>query len=139
MKGKYKAIIALVLILILLPLTLLMTIAHWLPTLAGIWLPQGTRIAMEASPRLTRGAIIVPDLRYLAGDCELAIIKDATLSHPQRWRLHLNELNLNVDCISKIPLDNSTSAAPRTLSEWQSLLPKSLLTIDRVNVSQLKK
>lgn len=135
MKGKYKAIIALVLILILLPLTLLMTIAHWLPTLAGIWLPQGTRIAMEASPRLTRGAIIVPDLRYLAGDCELAIIKDATLSHPQRWRLHLNELNLNVDCISKIPLDNSTPAAPRTLSEWQSLLPESLLTIDRVNVS----
>ena len=135
MKGKYKAIIALVLILILLPLTLLMTIAHWLPTLAGIWLPQGTRIAMEASPRFKRGAIIVPDLRYLAGDCELATIKDATLSHPQRWRIHLDELNLNVDCISKIPLDQSAPAAPRTLNEWQSLLPESLITIDRVNVT----
>ncbi|TNV19470.1 YdbH family protein [Buttiauxella sp. B2] len=135
MKGKYKAIIALVLILILLPLTLLMTIAHWLPTLAGIWLPQGTKIAMEASPRFTRGAIIVPDLRYLAGDCELATIKDATLSHPQRWRLHLDQLNLNVDCISKIPLDSSAPAAPRTLNEWQSLLPESLLTIDRVNIT----
>ncbi|RJT24110.1 YdbH family protein [Buttiauxella izardii] len=135
MKGKYKAIIALVLILILLPLTLLMTIAHWLPTLAGIWLPQGTRIAMEASPRLSRGAILVPDLRYLAGDCELATLKDATLSHPKRWRIHLDTLNLNVDCLSKIPLDQSGPAAPRSLQEWQSLLPESLLTIDRVNVT----
>jgi len=135
MKGKYKAIIALVLILILLPLTLLMTIAHWLPTLAGIWLPQGTRIAMEASPRFARGAILVPDLRYLAGDCELATLKDATLSHPKRWRIHLNTLNLNVDCLSKIPSDASAPAAPRSLQEWQSLLPESLLTIDRVNVT----
>lgn len=44
MKGKFKAIIALALILILFPLALLMTIAHWLPTLAGIWLPQGTQL-----------------------------------------------------------------------------------------------
>ncbi|MEW7315086.1 YdbH family protein [Buttiauxella gaviniae] len=135
MKGKYKAIIALGLILILLPLTLLMTIAHWLPTLAGIWLPQGTRIAMEASPRFTRGAVVVPDLRYLAGDCELATLKDATLSHPQRWRVHIDELNLNVDCLSKIPLDQSGPAAPRSLAEWQSLLPESLLTIDKVNIT----
>jgi hypothetical protein len=135
MKGKYKAIIALVLILILLPLTLLMTIAYWLPTLAGIWLPQGTKIAMEASPRFTRGAIIVPDLRYFAGNCELATIKGATLSHPQRWRLHLNELNLNVDCVSELPVDSSAPAAPRTVKQWQSLLPESLLTIDKVNIT----
>lgn len=135
MKGKFKAIIALALILILFPLALLMTIAHWLPTLAGIWLPQGTRIAMESSPRFTRGAVIVPDLRYLAGDCELANIKDATLSHPKRWRIHLDTLNLNVDCLSKIPLNQSGPAAPRTLAEWQSLLPESLLTIDRVNIT----
>lgn len=40
MKGKYKAAIALLLLLFLVPLTLLMT-------LAGIWLPVGTRIAFE--------------------------------------------------------------------------------------------
>lgn len=39
MKGKYKAAIALVLVLVLLPLTLLLTLTHWVPTLAGIWLP----------------------------------------------------------------------------------------------------
>lgn len=135
MKGKYKAIIALILILILLPLALLQTVASWLPTLAGVWLPQGTRIALEKSPRLSRGAVIIPDLRYLAEDCELASLKDATLSHPSRWRLHVNELNINPDCISKIPGDNSDPAAPRTLAEWQSLLPRTLLTIDKVNVA----
>ncbi|MCT4703924.1 YdbH family protein [Enterobacteriaceae bacterium H20N1] len=135
MKGKYKAIIALALLFILLPLALLLTIANWLPTLAGIWLPQGTRIAMEASPRLSRGAIIIPDLRYLAGDCELANLRNARLSHPSRWRLHLNELTLNPDCISKIPLDDAAPAAPRTLAEWQSMLPNTLVTIDKLNVT----
>lgn len=135
MKGRYKAIAALVLILILFPLALLSTVANWLPTLAGIWLPQGTRIAMESSPRLNRGAVIIPDLRYFAGDCELANLKDATLSHPSRWRIHINELNLNPECISKIPLDSSGPAAPRTLAQWQSMLPFTLLTIDKVNVT----
>lgn len=135
MKGKYKAIIAFALMLILLPLTLLLTIANWLPTLAGIWLPQGTQIAMEASPRLSRGAIIIPDLRYLAGECELANLKNARLSHPSRWRLHVNELTLNPGCISKIPADDSSPAAPRTLAQWQSMLPYTLLTIDKVNVT----
>lgn len=36
MKGKYKALVALVLLIILLPLTLLMTLGLWVPTLAGI-------------------------------------------------------------------------------------------------------
>ncbi|VTP68971.1 Uncharacterised protein [Leclercia adecarboxylata] len=47
MRGKYKAAIALLLLIILLPLTLLLTLAQWVPTLAGIWLPAGTRIAFE--------------------------------------------------------------------------------------------
>lgn len=135
MKGKYKAALALLLALILLPLSLLLTVAHWLPTLAGIWLPQGTRIAMEASPRLHNGAIVIPDLRYLAGECELASLKDATLSHPSRWRLHLAALNLNPDCISKIPAEDSAPAAPRTLEEWQKMLPNTWLTIDQLNVT----
>lgn len=132
MKGKYKAILALLLTLILLSLALMLTVANWLPTLVGIWLPQGTRIAMEASPRLSRGAVIIPDLRYLAGDCELANVKNARLSHPDRWRLQLHELTLNPDCISKIPPDNSGPAAPRTLAEWQSMLPNTLVTVDKL-------
>ncbi len=72
MKGKYKAAIALVLVLVLLPLTLLLTLTHWVPTLAGIWLPVGTRISLQESPRLTRSALLIPDLRYLVGDRELA-------------------------------------------------------------------
>lgn len=135
MKGKYKAALALLLALILLPLSLLLTLAHWLPTLAGIWLPQGTRIAMEASPRLHNGAIVIPDLRYLAGECELANLRDATLSHPSRWRLQVAELNLNPDCISKIPQDDASPAAPRTLEEWQRMLPNTCLTIDKLNVT----
>ena len=37
MKGKYKAVLALLLLLILVPLTLVMTLGLWVPTLVGIW------------------------------------------------------------------------------------------------------
>ncbi len=85
MLGKYKAVLALLLLIILVPLTLLMTLGLWVPTLAGIWLPLGTRIALDESPRITRKGLIIPDLRYLVGDCQLAHITNASLSHPSRW------------------------------------------------------
>lgn len=135
MRGKYKAAIALLLLIVLLPLTLLLTLAQWVPTLAGIWLPAGTRIAFEKSPRLTRNALVIADLRYLVDDCEIARIEDATLSHPSRWKIDIAGLDLNSACLSKIPASESTPAAPRTLAEWQSLLPNTWLTIDRLTLS----
>lgn len=135
MRGKYKAAIALLLLIVLLPLTLLLTLAQWVPTLAGIWLPAGTRIAFEKSPRLTRNALVIADLRYLVDDCEIARVEDATLSHPSRWKIDIAGLDLNSACLSKIPASEPTPAAPRTLAEWQSLLPNTWLTIDRLTLS----
>jgi len=135
MRGKYKAAIALLLLFILLPLTLLMTLAQWVPTLAGIWLPVGTRIAFEKSPRLTRNQIIIPDLRYLVEDCEIARVENATLSHPSRWKLDIGALDLNTACLSKLPQAEQANTAPKTLAEWQSMLPNTWLTIDRLTLS----
>ncbi|MEX0532491.1 YdbH family protein [Raoultella terrigena] len=135
MKGKYKAAIALVLALLLLPLALLSTLTHWVPTLAGIWLPAGTRISLNDSPRLTRTALRIPDLRYMVGDCELAKVTNAQLSHPSRWRLHLDELDINSVCLSKLPESEPAPGAPRTLAEWQSMLPYSWLTIENLRLS----
>lgn len=73
MLGKYKAVLALLLLIILVPLTLLMTLGLWVPTLAGIWLPLGTRIALDESPRITRKGLIIPDLRYLVEIVSLRI------------------------------------------------------------------
>ncbi|VED51179.1 Putative uncharacterized protein ydbH [Raoultella terrigena] len=117
MKGKYKAAIALVLALLLLPLALLSTLTHWVPTLAGIWLPAGTRISLNDSPRLTRTALRIPDLRYMVGDCELAKVTNAQLSHPSRWRLHLDELDINSVCLSKLP---ESEPAPARRAPWRS-------------------
>ena len=116
MKGKYKAALALLLLFVLLPLTLLMTLAQWVPTLAGIWLPVGTRIAFEESPKLTRHALVIPDLRYLVEDCEIARIDNVTLSHPSRWKLDIGALDLNTVCLSKIPQSAPSTVAPKTLA-----------------------
>ncbi|HDR2853914.1 TPA: hypothetical protein QCK16_004421, partial [Enterobacter roggenkampii] len=135
MKGKYKAALALLLLFILLPLTLLMTLAQWVPTLAGIWLPVGTRIAFEESPKLTRRALVIPDLRYLVEDCEIARIDNVTLSHPSRWKLDIGALDLNTVCLSKIPQSAPSTVAPKTLAQWQAVLPNTWLTIHRLTLS----
>ncbi|RAU37757.1 YdbH family protein [Enterobacter sp. ECC-175] len=135
MKGKYKAAIALLLLLILVPLTLLMTLAQWVPTLAGIWLPVGTRIAFDESPRLTRHAVVIPDLRYLVEDCEIAKVQNITLAHPSRWRLDVGSLDLNSACLSKLPQSAPSEVAPKTLAQWQAVLPNTWITIHRLSLS----
>lgn len=137
MRGTYKAAIALLLLFILVPLTLLMTLAQWVPTLAGIWLPVGTRIAFEQSPRLTRHALIIPDLRYLVDDCEIARVDNATLSHPSRWKLDVGALELNSVCLNKIPQSAPSTVAPKTLAQWQAVLPNTWLTVHRLTLSPL--
>lgn len=135
MKGKYKAVLALLLLLILIPLTLLMTLGLWLPTLAGIWLPVGTRIALDESPKLTRHGLHIPELRYLVEGCPLARMSGAELTHPSRWQLNIGTLELDSACLAKLPESEPSPAAPRTLAEWQSMLPDTWVNIDRLILS----
>ncbi|HAL7203949.1 TPA: protein YdbH, partial [Escherichia coli] len=132
MLGKYKAVLALLLLIILVPLTLLMTLGLWVPTLAGIWLPLGTRIALDESPRITRKGLIIPDLRYLVGDCQLAHITNASLSHPSRWLLNVGTVELDSACLAKLPQTEQSPAAPKTLAQWQAMLPNTWINIDKL-------
>jgi|GEM_PF-3374251 len=86
MRGKYKAAIALLLLIVLLPLTLLLTLAQWVPTLAGIWLPAGTRIAFEKSPRLTRNALVIADLPFGSYQASPALSGRRLRNRPHRRR-----------------------------------------------------
>lgn len=135
MKGKYKAVLALLLLMILVPLTLVMTLGLWVPTLAGIWLPVGTRIALNESPRFTRHGLQIPELRYLVGDCQLARVSQARLSHPSRWLLNIGTLELDSACLAKLPQAEQSPAAPRTLAQWQAMLPNTWISIDNVILS----
>ncbi|WP_194206065.1 YdbH family protein [Superficieibacter sp. 1612_C1] len=135
MKGRYKAALALLLLIILLPLALVMTLGWWVPKLAGIWLPAGTRIALDGPPKLSLHALRIPDLRYIVADCELAHLRQGELTHPGRWRLNIGELEINSACLSKLPQAEPSATAPRTLAQWQSMLPYSWVTIDRLTLS----
>ncbi|POT55213.1 YdbH family protein [Citrobacter amalonaticus] len=135
MKGKYTAVLALLLLLILMPLTLLMTLGQWIPMLAGIWLPVGTRIALEESPRITPRGLHIPQLQYLIGDCQLARVTQADLSHPSRWLLNVGTVELDSACLAKLPQTEPSLAAPKTLAQWQSMLPNTWIHIDKLVLS----
>ena len=135
MRGKYSAALALLLLCILLPLTLLLTVGSWLPGLAGIWLPAGTRIAIESRPHIGLHAVEIPDIRYQVGECTLAHISVVTLSHPSRWQLHARDVTLDTACLAKLPAGTPDHNAPRTLAQWQQMLPRSWVTIDRLTLA----
>ena len=135
MKGKYKAIIALLLVLVILPLSLFLSLSSWLPRVAGYWLPPGSSITMDSGIRLERWAISVPGIRYWAGHCEVAGVKNARLSHPSRWQLDVGELQVNPDCFSSLAGDKTSDDAPLALSTLQQLLPNSWVNIDNLLIT----
>ncbi|ORM60233.1 hypothetical protein HA39_03690 [Pantoea brenneri] len=124
MPRIFRRRLAAILALILLLLGLLLTITQWLPRLVGIWLPAETRIALSGSPRWRDGGLWFPGIRYLAQDCLLAEIQSASLGwHDSRWKLNAAQLTLNSECLQKLPASDGPSPAPKTLAEWQAMLP----------------
>lgn len=132
-RGLRRTLAAL-LALILLLLGLLLTLTQWLPRLAGIWLPANTRVELSGSPRWHQGSLRFPDVRYLVGECELAKVDDVGLGwHNKRWQLNAHAVQLNSDCLQALPQE-SDSNAPRSLAEWQQMLPGADIHLDQLSI-----
>jgi len=132
-RGLRRTLAAL-LALILLLLGLLLTLTQWLPRLAGIWLPENTRVELNGTPRWQQGALHFPAVRYLAGDCELANVSDAALGWQQkRWQLSAYDVQLNSDCLQSLP-HSEASGAPRSLADWQNMLPGADVHLQKITI-----
>lgn len=124
MPRMFRRRLAAVLALILLLLGLMLTVTQWLPGLVGIWLPEDTRIKLTGAPRWRQGGLWLPQIRYLAGDCSLATVKAVSLGwHQSRWKLDADELVVESTCLQKLPASDERTTAPKTLAEWQAMLP----------------
>ncbi|QHM71084.1 hypothetical protein C7M51_01366 [Mixta intestinalis] len=137
MRRRVFFALASLLALVLLVLTLLLSVTYWLPRLAGVWLPEGTRIALDTAPRWRQGTIHFPAVRYLAGDCTLASADDLTLGYRQaRWQAGARRLALDSACLSQLPAsDSGDASAPRTLAQWQALLPSADVVVQQLIVN----
>jgi len=134
MTRGLRRLLAALLALILLLLGLLLTLTHWLPRLAGIWLPENTRVELHGAPHWQQGRLVFPDVRYLAGDCLLAQVADVALGRTQqRWQLDAREVALNSDCLQALP-HSATRDAPRSLAEWQQMLPGADIHLQQLSI-----
>ncbi|KTR99023.1 YdbH family protein [Pantoea dispersa] len=134
MTRGLRRLLAALLALILLLLGLLLTLTHWLPRLAGIWLPENTRVELHGAPHWRQGRLVFPDVRYLAGDCLLAQVADVGLGRTQqRWQLDAREVALNSDCLQALP-HSATRDAPRSLAEWQQMLPGADIHLQQLSI-----
>ncbi|MDL4912445.1 MAG: YdbH family protein [Enterobacterales bacterium endosymbiont of Blomia tropicalis] len=136
MPRIFRRRLAAILALILLVLGLLLTLTQWLPRLVGIWLPPDTRVELEGSPRWRNGGLWFPHIRYLADDCVLASVDAASLGwHPSRWQLNVGQAALNTDCLQKLPASGDQPTAPKSLAEWQAMLPGATIHVDKFVVA----
>ncbi|WP_145031197.1 YdbH family protein [Pantoea ananatis] len=136
MPRIFRRRLAAVLALILLLLGLLLTITQWLPRLVGIWLPAGTRVELEGAPRWRNAQVLFPNIHYLADDCRLASFKNAALGwHHARWALNADQVTLETECLQQLPETQNDTAAPKTLAQWQAMLPGADIHIGKLTVS----
>ncbi|KEA50962.1 hypothetical protein DT73_19295 [Mangrovibacter sp. MFB070] len=133
MKGSYKIIITLALLVALLPFVLFASVQVWLPALARLWLPTGMQLVLTAEPKITLRQLTLPGLQLKVGDCTLVDVSQLQLSHPQYWRLSANSLTADPQCAAGLPAQPG-SEPPQTLTRIQQLLPRGDLWIKHVNV-----
>lgn len=136
MPRIFRRRLAAILALILLLLGLLLSITQWLPRLVGIWLPPETRIELEGSPRWHEGALHFPQIRYQVKECVLARVQAASLGrHQSRWQLKAQSVTLNSECLQNLPAPDVQPAAPKSLAEWQAMLPGADIHFDKLAIA----
>lgn len=134
MSRGWKVFTAALLSLILTIAGMALTLTWWLPQLAGMWLPAGTRVALDASPGWRQGELLLPGVRYLADECELAVASGISIGrHAGRWQLTAEALKLDSGCLSHLPASEK-STAPRSLAEWQAMLPGADISVARLTL-----
>ena len=135
MPRSLRRLLAALLALTLLVLGLLLTVTQWLPRLAGIWLPAGTRIVLDGTPRWRSGGLWLPQVRYLAGECALASVQQASLGwHDRRWRLVARQVTLDSDCLQRLP-QSDRPGVPKSLAAWQQMLPGADIQLDKLIIA----
>ncbi|WP_421504448.1 YdbH family protein [Erwinia rhapontici] len=135
MNRGWKIALAVLMAVILLLTGILLTVTQWLPRLAGLWLPAKTSVVLDGNPGWHQGALRLPGVHYRVGDCELASVKGVALSyHQSRWQLIVDDATVDTSCAA-----NLTSAdnhdAPRTLAEWQQMLPAANVTLRQLTIT----
>ncbi|WP_380178132.1 YdbH family protein [Kalamiella sp. sgz302252] len=115
---------------------MLLTLSWWLPRLAGFWLPAATTVRLEGNPHWRTGGLWLPGIHYRVEGCELAEAKDITLQrHAGRWALGAKRLQIDSACFAKLPESSSQPAAPRSLAQWQAMLPKADVVIGELSLN----
>ena len=135
MNRGWKVALAVLMSAVLLLTGIFLTLTHWLPRLAGIWLPAETAITLDGRLHWQQGALRLPAAHYYVGDCELASVKGVALSYRQaRWQLVVDVATVETACAARLAADDNHTA-PRTLADWQQMLPSASVTVKQLTLN----
>lgn len=135
MTRSGKLFTATTVLLLSVSVTLFLTITHWLPRLAGVWLPANTTLHLDSHVSWRNGGLWLPAVSYRVGTCEMVTVRSLSLKRSDgRWQLHAGNVEINSDCASQLP-SGSQVPSPTSQLDWPSLLPAADVAIERLAVS----
>ncbi|EOS93370.1 YdbH family protein [Erwinia tracheiphila] len=134
MTRSWKLFITTIALLLFTSVTLLLTMTHWLPRLAGVWLPVNTTVRLDNNLTWNNGGLWLPVIRYRAGECQLAAVRGLSLKREKgRWKLAAEKVQVDSACFH-----NLTAGYPdttlKTLAEWQAMLPATDVTLAQLTI-----
>lgn len=135
MKGHYRLIITLILLIFILPFLALISMSRWLPGLVNLWLPASSQLVIPDAVHIDRHGVLFPSIEYQVGSCRFIHLQQLRLSHPAHWRLAAEQLTVDPACAAGLPPADTPSAARKTLAQWQSLLPRGEIRIQHVTLA----
>lgn len=130
MKNIGRTISVVLMSLVLLILVLWAAMPYWLPGVLTAWLPSQSRVEVSVL-RVNWHGLVLPQLRFWTGNCELLWLHDVRLGYQQGWRLNVQTLKLDNQCFSQLPVSNTGGTF--RLNQWQGVLPQGSLHIDELN------
>lgn len=132
LRRKYKTILVILVVFILLPVSLIFSLPLWLPVVVGFWLPEGSHITLNAGIKADRDGLTIHGADYWTQGCKMASLEDARLGYSDRWQLNIARLSLDPDCLATPASAAVPSRKPLLISALQSSLPDSEVRVENL-------
>lgn len=135
---RVKAALIIIIVPIALAISLWLTIPKWLPGIASIWLPEGTKLSLNERPHFIKRGISLSGIQFRAGDCLLANAGPLSLTYQQRqWNLQGDSLDIDTHCLESLPPQPQAtdSDIPLSIADIQNQLPLFNITLDKLRIT----
>lgn len=135
--GKRKGVLISAAVLTTVAAGLVLTPRWWLPTVAGPFLPAGSRLALQGNVHWQHGQLQLPDIHFRYQQCQAVTVTGLALGLQRSlWQLSAANVAIDSECLAQMPSGESSSQ-PVSVAQWQQKLPDGHYRVEHLSISSL--